>query len=137
MSQEVAARDERPPREIGISSLGHARDYARNVADVTDRVVERLRGARIEEANELLAQVLDAIHVLVFTIDHASRLLDPDEAARCPQARLDSEAWVARLSQAQENQDWIRLADVLEYEVGESLRGWAESIVAMIEVPAS
>ncbi len=128
MPQEVAVEDPRPPREIGLSSLAHARDYACRVSDVTDRVVEGLRSARIEEANELLAQVLDAIHVLVFTIDRATRLLEAADAERCPTARHDCEAWIDRLVEAQQDQDWIRLADVLEYDVSPSLEHWSRAL---------
>ena len=135
MSHEVAVEDPRSPSEIGFSSLAHARDYARSVSDVTDRVVERLRSARIEEANELLAQVFDAIHVLVYTIDSSTRLLEDAVAERCPPARADAERWVDRLIEAHEDQDWIRLADVLEYDVRSSIVGWSDAIAAMPEVP--
>lgn len=135
MPQEAHIEDERSPREIGLSSLAYARDYARSVADVTARVAEQLRSARIEEANELFAQVLDAIHVLVFTIDSSSGLLGAPEAESCPTARSDSELWIDRMIEAQEHQDWIRLADVLEYDVRRSLEEWSETIATIREVP--
>jgi hypothetical protein len=131
MPQEAAAKDDRSPREIGLSSLSHARSYAKNVAEVTDRVAELLRSARIEEANDLFAQALDALNVLVFTIDSSTRLLDPEPAALCPAAQSDSETWVAHLIEAQENQDWVRVADVLEYDVRPSLDAWSEAIASV------
>ena len=133
MSHEVAIHDQREPRDIGLASLGHAQDYATNVSEVTGRVVDHFRNTRLEEANQLLAQVLDAIHVLVFTIDSASHVLEGDLAERCPDASADSEAWIARLLEAQENRDWIRVADVLEYDVRRSLDGWSETLAAIVE----
>ena len=129
--QETNADDTRSPREIGLSSLAHARSYAQNVGSATDRVAELLRTSRIQEANELFAQALDALNVLVFTIDTATHLLGAEAKTQCPDAQSEAQAWVTRLADAQQNQDWIRVADVLEFDVRPSLDAWSEAINAI------
>jgi hypothetical protein len=121
----------RSPREIGLSSLAHASSYAQNVGSATDRVAELLRTSRIEEANDLFAQALDALNVLVFTIDSATHLLDAEIQTQCPAAQHEAQAWVTRLTEAQQNQDWIRVADVLEFDVRPSLDAWSDAIQAI------
>ena len=129
------ATPDRPPepgarssREIGLSNLAHARAYAENVRRATERVASLLRAARVEEANDLFAHTLDALNVLVITIDAAAGLLGDEPVGALPSARAEADAWVGTLFDAQETQDWIRVADILEYDVSPSLERWSRAL---------
>lgn len=118
----------RSSREIGLANLAHARAYAENVRRATERVAALLRSARIEEANDLFAHTLDGLNVLVITIDGSAGLLGSEFAASLPAANAEAETWVQTLIDAQESQDWIRVADVLEYDVSPALERWSQSL---------
>ncbi|HVP29118.1 MAG TPA: hypothetical protein VMW35_08145 [Myxococcota bacterium] len=116
-------------REIAVEGLESASSYAGAVRAGVEEAAAKLREGRVPEANRLLADALDALGVLVFAIEAAgreigesARELDGLEEALTP--------WLDAIVPAHEAADWIRVADVLEYEVAPIVDRWRDRIVA-------
>lgn len=115
------------PRGVALSALGSSIDYLPRVRAALARTVSLLRSGRIEEGNQLYAQLLDALGVVVYAISAAASQIGP--AARSLEGvSAEAEECVEQLLVAQERRDWIRVADALEYEMDLCLVRWDEQI---------
>lgn len=94
------------------------------------QAANHLRSGEIREGNELLSQVLDEFSQLVCLLADVRRCKAlPVEGSRDSIDTLDRESReMADLLNmavgAQENQDWVFLADILEYEFSQKLGSW-------------
>ncbi len=119
--------ESRPTREIALSSLQHSSEYIAAVRDAVDRVVDLFRRGRSKEANELLAQVSDALGVLVAAISGvASAMPQRSEELLDPMSELIR--WLEQVLEGQSDGDWVHVADLLEYEVDPRLGDWASAM---------
>ena len=111
---EIATR---PARELALQSLDSAAAYAGEVGKALTETAELMRASRPEVANEQFAEVIDAMSVLFFALDAAARQLG-EEAVGIESIGERIQPWLDQILEAQQTQDWIRVADYLEYEVG-------------------
>lgn len=118
----------RGAREIALGGLESASSYAGAVREGVAEAAAKLREGRVPEANRLLADALDALGVLVFAVGAARReigescrALDGLEEALAP--------WLGAVLPAHESADWIRVADLLEYEIAPIVESWRERLV--------
>lgn len=94
------------------------------------QAASHLRSGEIREGNELLCRVLDDFSQLVSLLADVRRCKAlPGEEGRGSIDALDKESReMADLLNmavgAQENQDWVFLADILEYEFSQKLGSW-------------
>ena len=107
----------RPARELALESLESAAAYAGEVGKALAETAELMRASRPEVANEQFTEVIDAMSVLFFALDAAARQLG-GEAAGIESLGQRIQPWRDQILEAQQTQDWIRVADYLEYEVG-------------------
>lgn len=117
----------RAPAAIALSSLSSSRDYTDRVRAAFQRTAGLLREGKLEDANQLYVDAIDALSVLVYAIRTAGEQLGEPAA---PLTRVEAEVhpWLNQLLDAQETRDWVRVADYLEYEVEPILADWGRRI---------
>ena len=104
---------------------------------------EHLRSGEIREGNDLLSKVLDDFSVLVSFLEDVRRCTPPPEGERKSSIdALDRESReMADLLNmavgAQENEDWVYLADILEYEFSQKLGAWDGLLKGIAEFRAA
>ena len=70
-----------PPREAAVASLDSAGQYLTQLRVSLERTSGLFRAGNLGEANDLYAEVLDALHVLVFALTAAGRVIGESGAA--------------------------------------------------------
>jgi hypothetical protein len=89
-----------------------------------------LRAGEIQEGNEMLLGILDDFSQLVSLVTDVSlcsEFAEQVEASTLNDLGEESQQTTDLLKmalEAQENQDWVFLADILEYEFAEKLGSW-------------
>lgn len=132
---ETLARVEietRPAREIAAESLESSAEYVGALEGSLQQVADLLRAGRTEDANQLFATALDGFSVLLYALS-AARTWLPAVAADLGDLEGEVHPWLEAVADAQEERDWLRVADYLEYELRPRLVGWAERIRGVCE----
>lgn len=113
----------KPVVEVALASLESSRDYCERLRSAIDRIVDGLRAGRVEEANRLYCDAIDGLGLLVFAVTAAARELGE---SGLPLVGMDSAVIpsLEQLVEAQEVQDWVRVADTLEYELSPAIGEW-------------
>lgn len=119
----------RPLYEIALASLESSRDYCERLRVAFERIVDGLRAGRVEEANRLYCDAIDGLGLLVFAVTAAARQLGDRGLSL---VGMDSAVIpsLEQLVEAQEVQDWVRVADTLEYELAPAIHEWRGRIEA-------
>jgi len=120
----------RPPAAVALDGLASAREYAGRVRAALRRTGELFREGRVEDANHLYADVLDALSVLVFAAVSAGQQLG-ERGAPLHDLEAQVRPWLAELLDAQGVHDWVRVADYLEYELDPILADWERRMDAV------
>jgi hypothetical protein len=95
------------------------------------QAADRFRTGEIREGNELLALILGDLSVLaglLSDVKHWSERGGPDQTLPTESLEEESRQMLERLrmlQEAQERDDWILLADILEYELSEKVTDWS------------
>jgi len=90
-----------------------------------------LRAGEIQEGNKLLGLILDDFSQLVDLLMDLRQVKDFSEEAggeKITEMEIESLGMLQQLKMvldAQENQDWVFLADLLEYEFADKLASWS------------
>jgi hypothetical protein len=114
--------------DMGMSFLRTGPVYLATLLEALPRIVESFRLGDEREANEHFLNFLEALHLLMTLLEQTRQVLGiweggDDEGASALNQYLDSLVGILNnLVSLQEQKDWIYLADVLEYELDESLR---------------
>lgn len=117
-------------QETIYEALGGAAEACKTLSGFIIQAANHLRSGEIQEGNALLSQVLDDFSELVSLLADVRRCKAfPEEASPDSIDTLDRESReMADLLNmavgAQENQDWVFLADILEYEFSQKLGSW-------------
>ena len=121
----------RPRRAVAISSLESAAEYAPALSEALFAAASHLRGGRIEQAGRLQAEASDALGVFTFAVTAAAEALGSDGEPLCGlEAAL--RPWLQELLEAHQQQDWVRVADYLEYEVAPLIDGCRQGIARVL-----
>jgi hypothetical protein len=113
-----------------LKALREAAEACTSLAGYILQSAEHLRSGEIREGNELLSRILDDFSVLVSFLEDVRRCTPLNEGERDDSMdTLDQESReMADLLNmavgAQENEDWVYLADILEYEFSQKLGSW-------------
>jgi hypothetical protein len=113
-----------------LKALREAAEACTALAGFILQSADHLRSGEIRKGNELLSKVLDDFSLLVSFLEDVRRSSPLAEGQRNDSIdALDQESReMADLLNmavgAQENEDWVYLADILEYEFSQKLGAW-------------
>lgn len=114
-------------RIVALESLDSCLDYAAELERALLTTAAYLRSGKIVEANELFANIADAISVFLFAISVSdSALGGGDEELHGMEEEL--QPWLDELIDAQSERDWVRIADYAEFELAELVAEWRRRI---------
>ncbi|MDR0356273.1 MAG: hypothetical protein LBJ64_11170 [Deltaproteobacteria bacterium] len=114
--------------DVGLNFLKTGPAYLETLLEALGKIVETFRLGDEKEANEYFLNFLEALHLLMTLLEQTRYVLGiwqggDDEQASSLNQYLESLAEVlGSILDLQEQKDWIYLADVLEYELQDSLR---------------
>jgi len=117
----------RPSRDVAWGVLEQGASYTEQIAQAIGGVVADYRFGRSERASRVLADVLDSLAVLTgITVSLAAVL--PEEAKVLAAVQSEIQPWLEEMLDAQTGEDPIRIADVLEYEIGPRIERWGKTM---------
>ena len=127
-------------KDLLATNLVNALDYLKELIPGFEKAADLFRTGNEQEANKYYLQILDGIDWFSQVV---SIIMNPDEGEmELPDA--DDENLQARqkkltdlmsqMLEANQNQDWVLLADLLEYEMVPFYKNW-ENILAKLENP--
>lgn len=122
--------ESRDVTEIVQHGLDSADDSLGSVGTALEHTAGLLRAGRITEANHLLADSLEGLRVLLLGVAALGHALGED-GALLHGLEPEIRPWLDVLASAQASQDWLRVADCLEYEIALRLRGWRGHLAAV------
>lgn len=108
--------ESRTAAEVARASLESAAEYSERVEAALVRAADLFRAGHLDRAGELCADGADALGVLLYVCSGASIAL----GAAGDRLRGLGEGltpWLESVVKAQEQYDWLRVADCLEYEL--------------------
>ena len=117
-------------RNTILRALEGAAEACTSLSGFILQAAGHLRSGEIREGNALLSSVLDDFAQLVSLLTDVRQcgvLAGEDEQARTEDLDRESQEMVDLLNMAvdaQQSQDWVFLADILEYEFSQKLGSW-------------
>ena len=117
----------RPSREVALGVLAQGADYTGRIGAAIAAIVADYRASRSENANRVLADVLDSLSVLTGITYSISAVL-PEEAKALAALQSEIHPWLEEMLDAQTGKDPIRIADVLEYEIAPRIERWGQAL---------
>jgi hypothetical protein len=125
-------------KDLVATNLVNALDYLKKLIPGFERAADLFRAGNEQEANKYYLQILDGIDWFSQVV---SIIMNPDEGKmELPDA--DDENLQVRqekltdlmnqMLEANKNQDWVLLADILEYEMTPFYKDW-ENILSKLE----
>ena len=122
----------RPSREIAWGVLDQGADYTVRIVQAVAEVVDDYRAGRSERANRVLADILDSLSVLTgITYSIAGVLAEEAEILAALQSEIHP--WLEEMLDAQSEEDPIRIADVLEYEISPRIDRWGKAMKDLVD----
>ena len=119
------------PDALLRQSLGDFAEGIGQTADEVARVCELFRRHEVSAANEGLARLTGDLHTFAALV---TTLRDPSVGIPVERLTIDGVspeqqierlgAWLESLIGAQSSQDWLTVADILEYDIEPVLRAW-------------
>ena len=125
--------------DMGLNFLKVGPAYLATLLEALPRIVENFRLGDEREANEHFLNFLESLHLLMSLLEQTRHVLglweggDNDANSKLSSYLQSLLAILNNLIALQEQKDWIYLADVLEYELDESLRKLAALIPSLSE----
>jgi len=120
----------KPTRVVAYSVLEQGADYCGQIVDAMSQTVEHFQSGRADKGNELLADVTDSLTVLTgITYSVASILKEDAESLAAVQGEIFP--WLQELVEAQGEEDPLRIADLLEYEIKTRIEQWGTVMRAL------
>ncbi len=118
-------------RETVLQALQGTSEACTTLAGFILQAAGRIRSGQIREGSELLSRVLDDLSVIISFLEDVRRcdLFPEGQEGQPSMDVLDREsremAGLLKMAMdAQENEDWVYLADILEYEFSQKLGSW-------------
>jgi len=133
--KEIATLDLKtiPDEDMARVILGEAVQQAGVLCQAIEKSAKLFRVSAEDEANHYFAQVLEALRWLLLTGDNACRVLKVDLGEAVSFAGRRSTTFLPKLQglldemlEISEDQDYVLLADLMEYELLPMVREWQE-----------
>ena len=126
-------------REVALHFIANAPSYLNAILDSIEAVSELFRVSDEKEANERYLDTLDSLQLFMQVLQIARQTLGLD-FDRISAQGVSAEQRLQRLSElvgeilaVQEQEDWVLLADVLQYDLTAELRSWQALMPAIKE----
>ena len=127
-------------KDLVATNLANALDYLKKLIPGCEQAADLFRAGNEQEANKYYLQILDGIDwfsqvvsVIMSPDEGETELPDTDdESLEVRQKKLTD--LMSQMLEANENQDWVLLADILEYEMVPFYKDW-EKILSKLENP--
>ena len=119
-------------RQVALHFLENAGGYLQAMTGSLPQVSELFRVADDREANQQYNSLLETLHLFLQLVDGACETLRLDQAQglgglpSLVQSQVRISGLIGELLQAQEQQDWILLADILEHDLKAELQAWSD-----------
>ncbi len=130
-----------PARELALHFLSHADDYLGPIMAAVSKVAELFRLSDEVEASEAYLGTLESLQLFLQVLGSSRQVLGLDFAAVSHEGVSAAErlerlsALVGDLLSAQEQEDWVLLADILQYDLNQELAAW-QRLVPLIREQA-
>ena len=127
-------------KDLVATNLANALDYLKKLIPGFEQAADLFRAGNEQEANKYYLQILDGIEWFSQVV---SVIMSPDEGeTEMPDTDVESlevrqkklTDLMSQMLEANENQDWVLLADILEYEMVPFYKDW-EKILSKLENP--
>ena len=127
-------------KDLVATNLANAVDYLKRLIPGFEKAAELFRTGNEQEANKNYLQILDGIDwfsqvVNIIMKPDAGEMVMPgsdNESLEARQAKLTD--LMSQMLEANKKQDWVLLADLLEYEMVPFYKDW-EKILSRLENP--
>ena len=127
-------------KDLVATNLANALDYLKKLIPGCEQAADLFRAGNEQEANKYYLQILDGIEwfsqvvsVIMSPDEGETELPDTDdESLEVRQKKLTD--LMSQMLEANENQDWVLLADILEYEMVPFYKDW-EKFLYKLENP--
>ena len=127
-------------KDLVATNLANALDYLKKLIPGFEQAADLFRTGNEQEANKYYLQILDGIDwfsqvvsVIMSPDEGETELPDTDvESLEVRQKKLTD--LMSQMLEANQNQDWVLLADILEYEMVPFYKDW-EKILSKLENP--
>jgi hypothetical protein len=127
------------PDALLRQSLAEAAEAISQMADEVTRISTMLRRNEIAPANEGLARLSGELHTFVGLVTTMRGPLGISEERLTidgvpPDQQIERLAgWLESLVTAQSHEDWLTVADILEYDIEPVLRAWVGRLEALTQ----
>ena len=127
-------------KDLVATNLANALNYLKKLIPGFEQAADLFRAGNEQEANKYYLQILDGIEwfsqvvsVIMSPDEGETELPDTDdESLEVRQKKLTD--LMSQMLEANQNQDWVLLADILEYEMVPFYKDW-EKILSKLENP--
>ena len=127
-------------KDLVATNLANALNYLKKLIPGFEQAADLFRAGSEQEANKYYLQILDGIDwfsqvvsVIMSPDEGETELPDTDdEILEVRQKKLTD--LMSQMLEANQNQDWVLLADILEYEMVPFYKDW-EKILSKLENP--
>jgi hypothetical protein len=127
-------------KDLVATNIANALDYLKKLIPGFEQAADLFRTGNEQEANKYYLQILDGIDwfsqvvsVIMQPDEEETELSDADdENLQVRQKKLTD--LMSQMLEANQNKDWVLLADILEYEMVPFYKDW-ENILSKLENP--
>jgi len=130
-------------RDMALHFLSNGPEYLRAIIASTEQVSELFRVADEKDANEQYVHTLESLQLFMQVLHSSREALGLDFAriqveGGAVEQRLERlSVLIQEMLSAQEQEDWVLLADILQYDLGEELTGWSKVLPVLREQAVS
>lgn len=137
------------PKELARSTMDSIAEFLEQLLKELHKTADLFRQGDSNQSNEFFVRCLDGLQVFMHSLEICRRLLgisfellySPSENGRADKSVAESRRQLFSvldgMIQAQTDQDWVLMADMLEYELIPALEEWRQIIPAIQEKTAA
>jgi hypothetical protein len=121
-------------QDLVANNLTNAKEYLEKLVPGFQKAADLFRMGNEQEANQYYLQILDGIDwfsQVILTIVNAQVDIFKEQNLEERQKNLTN--IMAQMLEANQNQDWVLIADLLEYEMTPLYKDW-EEVLSKIEI---
>lgn len=120
-------------QDLVANNLTNAKEYLEKLVPGFQKAADLFRMGNEQEANQYYLQILEGIDwfsQVLLTIVNAQVDIFKEQTLEERQKKLTE--FMAQMLEANQNQDWVLMADLLEYEMAPFYKDWQE-VLSQIE----